>query len=173
MQYLADRRERCDKDQIMPFHLKRVLSIFLLTLAFLAFSVSCGNRARATPTQFSFAYVEDACGPTDGLAIEFFFTQKQAQCGKFEEPFILIEIDENLPKSWPQDYSIMSGRSAVLASRCMSHGKCESATSGTLHLAKFSHGSGASGAYELRFNDGSIEKGSFDARWCVTKLLCG
>lgn len=158
----------------MPFRLKRVLPICLLPLALLASSVSCGNQLRATPTRFPFAYVEDACGPTDGSAIEFFFTQKQAQCGQFEEPFIVIEIDENLPtKSAPQDYSITSGRSVVLASRCMSHGKCEAATSGTLHLAKFSHGSGASGAYELHFNDRSTEKGSFDANWCVTKLLCG
>jgi hypothetical protein len=157
----------------MPLQLKRVLSLLLLPLALLASSLSCRNQLSATPTQFSFAYVEDDCGPTDGLALEFFFTQKQSQCGKFEEPFILIEIDENLPTSAPQDYTIMSGRSAVLASRCMSHGQCESATSGTLRLAKFRHGSGASGAYELHFNDGSVERGSFDARWCVTKLLCG
>ena len=157
----------------MPFQLKRVLGTFFLPFALLASSASCGNQSRATPSRFPFAYVEDACGPTDGLALEFFFTQKQAQCGKFAEPFILIEIVENLPNSAPQDYSITAGRSALLASRCMSNGQCEAATSGTLHLAKFSHGSGASGSYELHFKDGSVEAGSFDATWCVTRLLCG
>jgi hypothetical protein len=77
----------------MPFQLKQVPSVFLLPLALLASAVSYGNQLRATPTRFPFAYVEDVCGPTDGLALEFFVTQKQTQCGKFEEPFILIEID--------------------------------------------------------------------------------
>jgi hypothetical protein len=173
MQNLADHRDRWGEEHTMPLDLRRVLSIFLLPLALLASSVSCGNRAHATPPRFPFAYVEDACGPADGLALEFFFTQKQAECGKFEEPYILIEIDDNLPKSAPKDYSITLGRSDVLASRCMSRGQCESATSGTLHLGKFSHREGASGAYELHFNDGSVEKASFEARWCVTRLLCG
>ncbi len=157
----------------MPFQLKRFVSIFFLPFVLLASSASCGNQSRATPSRFPFVYVEDVCGPTDGLALEFFFTQKQAQCGEFEEPFILIEIVENLPKSAPQSYSITSGRSALLASRCMSHGECETATSGTLHLTKFSHGSGASGSYELHFKDGSVEAGSFHATWCVSRLLCG
>ena len=157
----------------MPSHVKRILPIMLLPLAILASSVSCRNQLRPTPAQFPFAYVEEACGPTDGVAFQFFFTQKESQSGKFEEPYILIEIDEPLPKSVPQDYSITSGRSTLFASRCMSPGKCESATSGTLHLEKVGHGSGAPGAYELHFKDGNAEKASFDAKWCFTSLLCG
>src|SRR5882762_5532609 len=76
-------------------------------------------------------------------------------------------------KSAPQNYSIRSGRSVVLASRCLRPGRCEAATSGTLHLSKFSEGKGASGEYELHFQDGSVEKGSFDATWCVARLICG
>jgi hypothetical protein len=157
----------------MPLQLKRVLSQFLLPLTLLASLVSCRDRLREAPPRFPFASVEDACGPADGPALEFYFTQKLAECGKVEEPVILIEIDENLPQSAPRDYTITSGQSAVMAQRCMSRGQCEIATSGTLHLAKFNHGSGASGEYELHFKDGTVEKASFDARWCVTQLLCG
>jgi len=173
MQNLADHRDRCGEEQTMPLERRRFLSTILLPLAILASSVSCRNQFRPTPVQFPFAYVEEACGPTDGVAFEFFFTQKEAQSGKFEEPYILIEVDENLPKSLPQDYSITSGRSDVFASRCASRGQCESVTSGTLHLAKFSRNSGASGAYDLHFKGGNAQKASFDGKWCFTALLCG
>ena len=84
---------------------------------------------------------------------------------------MVISIIENLPTFAPQDYPIRSG-SMVLARRCLRPGQCEAVTSGILHLAKFSKGKIASGEYELHFPDGSIEKGSFDAVWCVMTLIC-
>src|SRR6267378_6488971 len=159
----------------MPSLLKRVIPISLLTLACLSCSASCGRRYEANPTvRTSFAYVQGACGPTDGPAIEFYFTPKQSQFGKYEEPFIMISINENLPSSTPRDYSIKSGQYAVLASRCLKPGQCDAATSGTLHLTTFSPGKGATGEYELYFQDGRVERNSFDATWCVVKqLMCG
>jgi len=35
--------------------------------------------------------------------LEFYFTLKQGKCGKYEEPFILISINESLPKSAPTE----------------------------------------------------------------------
>jgi len=165
----------CDgKDRIVAFRLRRVVWPSLLTLIVFASSASCGRKSEANPPgHFPFAYVQVGCGPADGPALEFYFTLKQGKCGKYEEPFILISINENLPKSAPQNYSIRSGRSVVLASRCLRPGRCEATTSGTLHLSKFSEGKGASGEYELHFQDGSVEKGSFDATWCVARLICG
>jgi hypothetical protein len=159
----------------MPSLLKRVLPISLLTLAFLSCSASCerqydANRTVRTP----FAYVQGACGPTDGPAIEFYFTAKQSQFGKYQEPFTMISINENLPSSTPRDYSIKSGQYAVLASRCLKPGQCDAATSGTLHLTTFSPGKSATGDYELYFQDGRVERDSFDAAWYVVKqLMCG
>ena len=159
----------------MPFLVKRVVSMSLLTLAFLYCSASCGRQYEANPTaRTSFAYVQDACGLTDGPAVEFYFTFNQSQFGKYEEPFIMISINENLPSSVPQDYSIKAGKYAVLASRCLSPGQCDAATSGTLHLTTFSPGKGASGDYELHFQDGRVERESFDATWyAVKQLMCG
>jgi len=115
----------------------------------------------------SFAYVQDACGPIDGPAVEFYFTLQQGQ-------FAMISINENLPSSTPQDYSIRSGSDAMLASRCLSPGQCDAATSGTLHLSMFSPGKGATGEYELHFQNGRVERDNFDATWYVVKqLMCG
>jgi hypothetical protein len=159
----------------MPFLAKRVVSMSLLTLAFLYRSASCGRQYEANPTaRTSFAYVQNGCGPTDAPAVEFYFTLKQSQFGKYEEPFVMISINENLPSSGPQDYSIRSGQYAVLASRCLSPGQCDAATSGTLRLTTFSPGKGATGEYELHFPNGSVERNSFDATWNVVKqLMCG
>ena len=159
----------------MPSLLKRVIPTFLLTLAFLFCSASCGRRYDANFTaSTSFAYVQDSCGPTDGPAIEFYFAPKQSQFGKYAEPFIMISINESLPDSTPRDYSIKPGQYAVLASRCLKPGQCDAATSGTLHLNTFSPGTGATGHYELYFRDGRVEADSFDATWYVVKqLMCG
>jgi len=158
----------------MLFVQKKVVSISVLTLVCLAFLAGYGCQSAANaPARFPFAYVQDDCGPTDGETVKFYFLRKQSECGKYEEPFVMISINENLPKSAPQDYSIRSGRWAVLASRCLKAGQCESATSGTLHLRKFIERQGASGEYELHFQDGSVEKGSFEATWCAGPRMCG
>lgn len=157
----------------MPFFLKRAAFVFVLTLVFLASSASCRRESGVNPpARFPFAYVQDDCGPTDGLALHFYFTQNQSKSGKYKEPFLDILIDGNL-KSAPQDYSIRLGSSAVLASRCLTPGQCVGATSGTLHLTKFDERRGVSGEYKLRFKDGSVEKGSFDATRCFIPFSCG
>jgi hypothetical protein len=146
----------------------------VLTMALLSFPLSGTPQSSANATShFSFAYVQENCGPTDGIAMEFLFTATQGQGGKYKEPFLVIEVNENLPKSAPQNYSVKSGTSAVLASRCLKAGSCELATSGFLHLSKFSRGVGASGDYELHFRDGSLERKHFDATWYRNYFLCG
>jgi hypothetical protein len=156
----------------MRFLVKTRLWVFLLTLALFASSPSSGRESQTKPrARFPFAYVQNDCGPADGPALTFRFTLKESKCGKYEEPFIVISIIGNLPAFAPQDYPIGSG-SRVLARRCLIPGQCEAVTSGTLHLAKFSKGKSASGEYEVHFRDGSVEKGSFDAVWCVMTLIC-
>lgn len=160
----------------MSFWLKRAASASVLGFVCLAFSGSYVPGFEAHPAgHFPFAYVQDACGPADGSALEFYFTVKEAECGKYGEPFVMVSIIADLPKSAPRDYSIGSdGRVALaLASRCLKPGQCEGATSGSLHLGKFVGHQGASGEYELRFRDGSVEKGRFDAVWCYVRLECG
>jgi hypothetical protein len=154
--------------------LSEALPIPVLTIVLLCLTVSCrhSSAANATP-HFPFAYVQEDCGPTDGVAMEFYFTAKQGQGGKYKEPFLQIEVNKILPTSAPQSYLVESGKSDVLAQRCLRPGSCEFASSGFLHLSKVSRGVGGSGDYELRFRDGSIEKGRFEAMWYRNYFLCG
>lgn len=152
---------------------KRASRLLFWCVLIVASLVGCAGRNRATPeSRFTFAYVQDACGPTDGPALELFLTDKQAECGKFEPPLIRVWIEDDLPKSVPHDYSIASSK-YFFASRCLKQDQCPAAVSGVLHLTKYAQGKAASGDYEFHFQDGSFEKGSFDASWCVTRLLCG
>ena len=154
--------------------LSEAVPIPVLTMVLLCLTVGCvhSSAANATP-HFPFAYVQEDCGPTDGVAMEFYFTAKQGQGGKYKEPFLQIEVNKNLPTSVPLSYSVESGKWDVLAQRCFRPGSCEIASSGFLHLSKFSRGVGGSGDYELRFRDGSIEKGRFEAVWYRNYFLCG
>jgi hypothetical protein len=163
----------------MRFAPRSLVSPPILALVTFAALAVCGHKSETKPlAHVPFAYLQPDCGPTDGGALVFYFTLKQSQSGEYQEPFVEISINENLPRSAPRDYTIMPGRSgnyAVLASRCTTHGKCETATSGTLHLSAFSPAKGITGEYELHFQDGSVERDAFDATWVVLKqpLLCG
>ena len=167
----------CDgKDRTVVFRLRKVAATSLWALLTLLASGSFGLQSEANdPPHFPFAFVQEGCGPADGSALVFYFTGKPAKCGKYEEPFLMIQIIANLPQSAPRAYTMGSGGSGsrdMLASRCQSPGHCEAATSGFLHLTKFSQGKNATGEYELHFRDGSIEKGNFAATRCIVNLIC-
>lgn len=124
--------------------------------------------------RFPFAFVQKGCGPTDGIAIEFYFTTKQSRGGKYTEPYLYIQLSENLQNPAPQNYSIKQRSSDLLAGRCLKSGRCDDAISGFLQLTRFGVPQGASGKYELHFLDGSVETGDFDAQWYnVKNLACG
>jgi hypothetical protein len=162
------------RGRIVVFRLRTVVTTCLLTFIFLASSESCGRKSEVNyAMHFPFAYVQEDCGPADGLALQFYFTVKPSKCGKYDEPFLVIAIVENLPKSAPHDYTIGSGSKDVLVSRCQTHGHCEVATSGFLHLTKFDERKNASGEYEVHFRNGSVEKATFDATRCIVHFICG
>ena len=124
--------------------------------------------------RFPFAFVHEGCGPTDGIATEFYFTTKQSRGGTYTEPYLYIQLSQNLQNRAPQNYSINQRSSAVLAGRCLKSGRCDAAISGFLQLTRFSFPQGPSGKYELHFQDGSVERGDFDAQWYDVKdLACG
>jgi hypothetical protein len=145
-------------ERIEPSRLKRYASPFPASFGLLATSA-----VRRGESDGHFAYVQSDCRPTDGLALHLYFTEKQIEAAKYQEPFLDIAMNENLPKSAPQDDSIMPGSAAVFASRCSAPGHCVGATSSTLHLTKFDGSSSVSGEYKLSFHDRSVENGSFEA----------
>jgi hypothetical protein len=154
----------------MPWLLKGTATACLLGVLLLTDSATA-NRQADSPPHFPFAYAQYGCAPTDALALDFYFTAKQSECGKISEPYVKISIWKNLPKSAP--YSVDVRATEVGAIRCLRSGVCEAATSGSLHLDKFIDEKISAGEFELHFKDGSVEKGSFDATWCHIRFVCG
>ena len=152
----------------MPRLLRRTATVCLVL--FLAGSATPAYQ-KSSPSPFPFAYMQQGCAPTDALALDFYFTSKKSECGKYSEPFVRISIWKDLPKAAP--YSIELVGSNGSASRCLRPGVCEAATSGSLRLDKFIEGKNSAGEYELHFRDGSIEKDEFDATSCQIKFMCG
>ena len=154
----------------MPWLLKATATACLLGAILLTNSAPA-NRKADSPPRFPFAYAQYGCAPTDALALDFYFTAKQSECGKISEPYVKISIWKNLPKSAP--YSVDVRATEVGAIRCLRPGECQAATSGSLHLDKFIDEKISAGEYELHFRDGSVEKGRVDAPWCHIKFVCG
>jgi hypothetical protein len=154
----------------MPWLLKGTATACLLSVILLTDSATASRQA-SSPSHFPFAYAQYGCAPTDALALDFYFTAKQSECGKIAEPYVKISIWKNLPKSAP--YSVDVRATEVGAIRCLRPGECQAATSGSLHLEKFIDEKISTGEYELHFRDGSVEKGSFDATWCHIRFVCG
>ena len=154
----------------MPWLLKGTATACLLGMILLTDSATA-NRQADSPPHFPFAYAQYGCAPTDALALDFYFTAKQSECGKISEPYVKISIWKHLPKSAP--YSVEVRATEVGAIRCLRPGACEAATSGSLHLDKFIDEKISAGEFELHFKDGSVEKGSFDATWCHIRFVCG
>lgn len=152
----------------MPRLLKRAVTVCLFGILCL---VNSATSAFDSGSHFAFAYMQYGCAPTDAEALDFYFTARKGECGKYTEPFLKISVWKNLPKSAP--YSMKLGGGDGGAIRCLKPGACEAASSGSLRLDKFINERSSSGEYELHFRDGSVEKDKFDATSCYIKFVCG
>lgn len=159
----------------MPRLLKRTATAGFLAVFFLAvlFLVEPATPAywKDSSARFPFSYMQRDCAPNDAVALDFYFTARKSECGKYSEPFLKISIWRNLPKSAPYSMEIRGWDGTAI--RCLKPGACEAVTSGTLHLDKFVEGKSSSGEYELHFKDGSVERDKFDATACHVYFLCG
>jgi len=154
----------------MMWLLKGTATACLLAVILLADPAWSSPQASSS-AHFPFASAQYGCAPTDALALDFYFTTNKSECGKYAEPFMKISIWKNLPKSAPYSIDLRGGESMGI--RCLRPGACEVAISGSLHLEKFSNEKSVAGEYELHFKDGSVEKGRFDAAFCLMKFVCG
>jgi hypothetical protein len=156
----------------MPWRMKMkgIATACLLGVLLLTKPVA-SKPQEGSSAHFPFAYAQYGCAPTDALALDFYFTAQQSECGKISEPYVKIAIWKNLPKSAPYSIELHGGEGSGI--RCLKSGACEAATSGTLHLDQFVNEKRSSGEYELHFKDGSVEKARFDVTWCHEKFVCG
>lgn len=89
-----------------------ISAVALLGLVSCTFLSGCKQQHTAA-ARFPFAFVQEGCGPTDGIAIKFYFTTKQSRGGKYTEPYLYIQLAKDLQNPTSQNYSINQRNSAV------------------------------------------------------------
>ena len=144
------------------------IAVLMLVVLFTA-------AAMSVPVQppFSYGVIQNSCAPWDGPAIEFTLTSAPAQCGRTGSgPYLAIGVWRGLPIHEGQAVKFGPGSDAGFASRCAKEGDCERAESGTVAFERYRPGSSAAGRYELHFKGGEMLKGTFDVKWCETRVAC-
>lgn len=143
-------------------------NFIVVLLASLAIAV-CAQAA-----DYPHALVMHSCAPWDGPAIELLLMQKNASCGKAADgPYLSIYIWRDLPEHGPKTIEFKEYGGNGGASRCTKPNECERATSGSVTFTKFDEKGEVEGKYEFHFQDGSVERGSFNAEWCHERVICG
>jgi hypothetical protein len=118
------------------------------------------------------ASIRHACGPADGPALQIRLSKVQDPGPKDAALYIMVYGDlPRVPLSEPRRYAL-SARTSVDGVRCLNLNTCETAEQGELVLDTFD-GRGATGSYQLRFKDGSVEDGNFRATWKEVPEHCG
>jgi len=119
---------------------------------------------------YSYAVVRNGCAPWDGPAIAIYLTKLQVTSSEIPLPSIAINLWRNLPPPVNQPISLQGDLG--LGNRCLAPEHCESAVAGTVTLTTYDE-NGAAGTYELKFKNGEVERGSFQARWQKLRQFCG
>jgi len=121
----------------------------------------------------SYALIQNSCAPWDGAAVEVTLTKEPAECNRSSGPFLEIGVWRGLPLHAGQEVKFGPGFDAGFASQCAKVGDCQRAESGTIVFEKYQEGGGASGHYELHFKGGKTINGTFHAKWCHKRVMCG
>jgi hypothetical protein len=122
---------------------------------------------------YSHALIQSSCAPWDGPAIDVTLTREPAQCNRTDGPFLELGVWRGLPIHAGQEVKFDSGTNDGFATQCAKAGECERAQSGTIVFETYEDGSGAAGHYELHFKGGKTLSGTFDAKWCHNRTICG
>jgi hypothetical protein len=129
--------------------------------------------AASSEKSFSHSSIRGSCAPWDGPAIEIVLTQTPAACKQPSGPYLEIGVWRGLPIHAGQTVIFSPTSDTGFATRCTKVGDCNRAESGTIVFERYQDGSGAAGRYELHFKSGDTLKGTFDAKWCHGRVLCG
>ena len=140
----------------------RSLSLFLLASPVLLLVLhSAFAQSSADTLHYAYGAIENTCGPTDQPILRLTLTSVPQQKHKpLPTPFIgvMLDVGPVIPKTlaFPAQSKILN------ANRCAA--TCESVRSGSIVIERLDK-KGASGHYDLTFNDGTEASGMFETKW--------
>lgn len=125
---------------------------------------------------YSDVVVRRTCLPNDAPAIGLYFWTAHEARERSQRPHLRVAIARAVitrPISAPTTIALDIANQRANVSRCPAGKPCQSAVAGTVVFDRLDEGRGASGRFELRFRDGDVERGSFEARWSESREICG
>ena len=156
--------------------------LFLLLPALLASALAQPARADSQDNQtrklkFSFGRYWNGCGPVDQPESGIILTTVRVKCTRRialpPPPYISVQFSGAGTTTAPVKvvwWKNPTGSATVV--RCLNGGsKCDQAIGETIDFGS----SGISArlpSYELKFNDGSLERGTFDVRMACQRVTC-
>ncbi|HZR28097.1 MAG TPA: hypothetical protein VFA71_04900 [Terriglobales bacterium] len=123
----------------------------------------------ATKETYPYAVARHTCAPWDGPAVGIHLTKSKVAGREIPLPSITLSLWRQLPPPIHQPISLQS--SVGVATRCLHSENCEAAIGSTITFTSYSDTS-ITGSYELKFKDGDVERGSFQAEWQDYHELC-
>jgi len=149
----------------------RICLTFLVALLLLQ---AGAQDNQSTQSKYIYATIQSSCAPWDGAAIAMTLATKPLQCKRAPEgPFLNMGVWKDLPLHSGQVVTITPGTSNGFASRCTKENECEAVQSAEITFDTYKEGQGAKGHYELHFKGGDTLTGTFDAKWCEVREMCG
>ncbi len=160
---------------------RRLVYLLLTLLPFFLASAGQNSKSRLPATssasKFSFARYWNGCGPTDEPQSGITLTPVFVKCGKIGSltapPYINIQFFDAGAASAPIAVVWVSGKKAAKAMRCLTeHAACDAAISGVIDFGDSQPHNHRPQTYELKFADGSVEKGTFTSHPPCGKVTC-
>jgi hypothetical protein len=136
-------------------------------------SLSPNLELTAVPTEkgdYSFAVIRHECAPWDGPAMGIHLTKSKVTSAEIPFPVINLMLWRELPPPINQPITL-DGRHFGNANRCLRANECALATSAVITLTAYDDRRVA-GTYVLKFKNGDVEGGSFQAEWQDFHELC-
>ncbi len=129
--------------------------------------------ALSSPIPVKYSYFRFECAPWGGGAIRFYFLQGRTGCENIQGTYVTFAIySDGSNFSAPKTLSFNGRSKQASGNRCDPQGKCNPAISGEITVDTFDENKQGSGRFKLKFEDGSVEEGFFQADRCPSRMLC-
>jgi len=126
------------------------------------------------PSEYPMAFAERDCGPADGSAVVIYLVNTDLDGDTAPYPHVRISVWRAADTLGGQTYRWSDGENSIGAAvRCPEAGKCQRATSVTLHFRAREPDGAIPGYFDLEFEGGVSIRGGFRAAWRHRPVYCG
>ena len=156
-----------------------MIKVWLLTITtallgsmLLAHSIQVPLRQGPSPKKVPYAYIQNSCAPWGGPAVTIYLSDAPQKCEELSLPYTTISIWKGAKEISGQTFTFPDYKAGWVA-RQITKDSNQKVRSGRVHLQEVKEDADVKGDFDLEFEDGHREQGSFRAKWCHQPVMCG